>query len=129
MIVVDTHVVVWLADKPGEISDRARQALADGRRDGQLAIAAVTLREIAWLIARGRVTVPSTALEYLRFVEGRMRVIPLDARIAWQAVEFGPGYPSDPADREIGATAVVCGAKLVTKDALIRKSKEVDCIW
>jgi PIN domain nuclease of toxin-antitoxin system len=129
MIVVDTHVLVWLADRPEQISDRATKALVEARREGTLAIAAVTLREIAWLISRGRVTVRSTPLEYLQFVEARTRVIAMDARIAWQSMEFGPSYSRDPADREIGATAVVHGAKLVTKDKLIRESGEVECIW
>jgi PIN domain nuclease of toxin-antitoxin system len=129
LTVVDTHVVFWLGQDPQLLSQRAREVLAEGRREAQLAIAGVTLREIAWVLASGRVTIPTSPVEYLRFVEARFRVVALDSRIAWRAVQFGPDYPSDPADREIGATAIVLGAKLVTKDRRIRASGEVDCIW
>lgn len=129
MIVVDTRVVFWLGEDPEQLSRPAREALAQGRQEGQLAIAAVTLREIAWMLARGKALTPSSPLDYLRFVEAKFRVVPLDARIAWRATEFGPGYPRDPADRLIGATAIVLGARLVTKDSKIRASGEVDCIW
>jgi PIN domain nuclease of toxin-antitoxin system len=127
--VVDTHVVLWLGESPQLLSMRAREVLAEGRREAGLAIAAVTLREIAWMLASGRVTIPTSPIEYLRFVEARFRVIALDSRIAWRSVQFGPDYSNDPADREIGATAIVLGARLVTKDRRIRASGEVDCIW
>ena len=38
-------------------------------------------------------------------------------------------YPKDPADRIIGATALVEGISLVTADEDIRKSKALRTIW
>ena len=46
-----------------------------------------------------------------------------------QSIRFSPAYPNDPADRLIGATAIVHGMRLVTIDKKIRATKEVDCIW
>ncbi len=97
--------------------------------DGGLAIADITLREIAMLVARGRISVSTPLGIYLRFIESLFRVLPITAEIAEQSVRFSPAYPNDPADRLIGATAVVHGMKLVTIDRKIRASKEVDCIW
>jgi PIN domain nuclease of toxin-antitoxin system len=39
------------------------------------------------------------------------------------------GYPKDPADRIIGATALVEGLELVTADAQIRSSQAVATVW
>ena len=129
MIVVDTHAVIWLTQSEGLLSAPAREALVGGRREGKLAIADVTLREIAMQIVRGRIAVSSSVESYLHFIESLYIVLPINARIAAQSVHFGANYPNDPADRLIGATAVVHGARLVTKDVLIHDSKEVDCIW
>jgi PIN domain nuclease of toxin-antitoxin system len=129
MIVVDTQAVIWLTQANSQLSKAAEQALARGRIEGSLAISDITLREIAMLVSRGRVIV-STPLEvYLEFIESLFKILPITAKVADRSVRFGPNYPNDPADRIIGATAIVHGAKLVTKDELIRASGEVDCVW
>jgi PIN domain nuclease of toxin-antitoxin system len=94
-----------------------------------LAIADITLREIAWLVSTGRISVHPRLSTYLDFVESLFQVIPISGKIAERSMQFSAAYPRDPADRLIGATAVVHGARLVTKDAPIRRSGEVDCIW
>ena len=53
MIVVDTHVVVWLAEMPELLSAAAVEAIKEERRDGILAISDITLlgamaRIISW---------------------------------------------------------------------------------
>jgi PIN domain nuclease of toxin-antitoxin system len=129
MIVVDTHAVIWLSQEQGLLSEAAGLALIEGRQDGGLAIADITLREIAVLVTRGRVRVSTPLNVYLHFIESLFKVLPIDGRTAEQSMRFGPVYPKDPADRLIGATAVVHGARLVTKDEEIRASGEVDCVW
>jgi PIN domain nuclease of toxin-antitoxin system len=62
-------------------------------------------------------------------VERRFIVLPITAKIALQAYALPPSYPKDPADRVIGATAVIEGLSLVTADQAIRKSKAVPTIW
>ncbi len=129
MIVVDTHAVVWLTQEPKQLSQAARAVLVQARNEGALAIADITLREIAVQVIRQRITVSEPLAVYLRFVESIFRVLPVNGRIAERSARFGSAYPNDPADRLIGATALVHGAVLVTKDAAIRASGEVDCIW
>jgi PIN domain nuclease of toxin-antitoxin system len=129
VILVDTHAVIWLTQEQKLLSDAASVALAEGRREGRLAIADITLREIAMQVSRRRVTVSTPIDVYLRFIESLFKVVPIDARVAEQSVRFGPDYPNDPADRLIGATAVVYRARLITKDEAIRASGEVNCVW
>jgi PIN domain nuclease of toxin-antitoxin system len=129
MILVDTQAVIWLTQANLKLSKVAERTLTDGRREGTLAVADITLREIAMLVSRGRVIVSSPLEIYLEFIESLFKVLPITAKIAERSVRFGTAYPNDPADRIIGATAIVHGAKLVTKDELIRASGEVDCVW
>lgn len=129
MILVDTPAVIWLTQANSKLSEAAQRVLASGRSEGNLAIADTTLREIAMLVSRGRVTISAPLEVYLEFVESLFRVLPITAKIAARSVRFGSAYPKDPADRLIGATAIVYGAKLVTKDEQIRASGEVDCVW
>ena len=49
--------------------------------------------------------------------------------IAALAVRLPETYPKDPADRLIGATAIVEGVPLVTADKQIRQAKVVETIW
>ena len=129
MIVVDTHAVIWLTQRQDMLSTAARAALMEGRRAGRLAIADITLREIAFQVARGRVTVSTSLEEYLRFIESLFMVLPVTAPIAERSTRFSSLFPRDPADRLIGATVLVHGARLVTKDELIHASGEVQCVW
>jgi len=42
MILLDTHIVVWLAFEPDKLSKRAGEAIRAARRQGGLAIAGIT---------------------------------------------------------------------------------------
>jgi PIN domain nuclease of toxin-antitoxin system len=56
-------------------------------------------------------------------------ILPITANVTLQAFALPASYPKDPADRIIGATALVEGLTLVTADAQIRKSRAVPTIW
>ena len=129
MIVLDTHAVLWLAELPELLSERAKDAISVARRQDGVAIASKTLWELAMLISRGRVGVRTSSRDFLEAVERNFTVLPITSAIAERAVQFSKRYPSDPADRLIGATAMVNGLALVTKDQGIRGSGEVDCVW
>ncbi len=129
MILVDTPAVLWLNHADAKLSPAAKRTLVEERVKGSLAIADFTLREIAMLVLRGRVMLPSSLSDYLIFVQSLFTVLPITAKIAERSVQFGPAYPNDPADQVIGATAIVHGLQLVTSDAAIRASGVVSCVW
>jgi PIN domain nuclease of toxin-antitoxin system len=62
-------------------------------------------------------------------VERRFVIIPITANIALKAYALPPSYPKDPADRIIGATALVADIPLLTADREIRKSRAIPTIW
>ncbi len=45
MIVVDTHAVIWLTQGQDMLSTVARAVLIEGRREGKLTVADITLRD------------------------------------------------------------------------------------
>jgi PIN domain nuclease of toxin-antitoxin system len=129
VILLDTHVVLWVAQVPDLLSMSAEEAIrAERQRDG-VGISDKTLWELAMMISYGRVRVKTSLLHFLRAVEEKFTVFPVTSEIAARAVSLSAKYPRDPADRIIGATALVHGLKLVTNDELIGASGEVPVVW
>jgi PIN domain nuclease of toxin-antitoxin system len=130
LILLDTHVVIWLAQDYRRISPAAQQAIRKTReKDGGLAVSSITLVEIVRLSSHGRIHLMPSVETVLSEVEHRFIVLPITGNIALQAFELPSGYPNDPADRIIGATALVEDVPLVTADREIRKSRAVPTIW
>jgi PIN domain nuclease of toxin-antitoxin system len=130
VILLDTHVVIWLALEPARISTRARAAIEATRQRGEgLAISDITLLEIAVTASKGRIKLDASLETFLSEVEARFVVLPITGRICAQAMGLPASYPKDPADRVIAATALVEGVSLVTTDEGIRRSKALRTIW
>ena len=130
MILVDTHVVVWLAFDQDQISTKGRTAIDNARRNGVgLAIADITLLELATLVSKGRIQLDISLESFLQEVEARFVVLPISGRACVRAIGLPAAYPKDPADRIIGATALVEGLSLLTADREIRRSKALQTIW
>jgi PIN domain nuclease of toxin-antitoxin system len=130
MILLDSHIVLWLAEGVHKISSHARAAINAARRDGTgLAICDITLAELALSYARGRFSLSVPLGTFLEETESRFTVLPITARACARSVALPESYPPDPADRLIGATALVQGLPLVTADRAIRRSKALRTIW
>ncbi len=130
MILVDTHVVVWLAFDQAQLSQKARAAIDDARRksDG-LAISDITLLELATLASKGRIRLNISLESFLREIEARFTILPISGRACVRALGLPAAYPKDPADRIIAGTALVEGLSLLTADRAIRRSRALPTIW
>lgn len=130
MILVDTHIVLWLALEPERISKKVRAVIDEARGNGAgVAISAMTLVEIATLFGNRRFQLAISIESFLLELERRFVVLPINARVCARMLSLPAGYPKDPADRVIGATALVEGMGLVTADREIRRAKVVRTIW
>ena len=130
MILLDTHVVIWLAQDYRRISTKAQSVIKEARqKDRGLAVPSIALVEIARLSSCGRVSLNPDAETVLAEVERRFVILPITSNIALQAYALPENYPNDPADRIIGATALIEDIPLLTADRAIRKSRAVPTIW
>ena len=130
MILLDTHVVIWLALEPARISKKARAVIEATRHtDEGLAISDMTLLEIALIESRRRIKLNASLETLLAEVEARFVVLPMTGRVCARAIGLPAAYPKDPADRIIGSTALVHGFPLITADQAIRRAKVLRAIW
>jgi PIN domain nuclease of toxin-antitoxin system len=129
VILLDTHVLVWLTSEPGRLSKAATSAIRRANRTGGIAISAITLWELAWMVTHGRLQVAGTVESYLEEVSSRVAIRPITAKIAALANQFPYDYSNDPCDCLIGATSLSEGMVLITRDAKIRACKQLRTVW
>jgi PIN domain nuclease of toxin-antitoxin system len=130
LILLDTHVVLWLSYDHERVSPKAQAAIKQAReKECGIAISALSLIEIARLSSHGRINLTPDLGTFLSDIEQRFVVLPITAKIAVQASELPPAYPKDPVDRIIGATALIEDIPLLTADREIRKSRALPTIW
>lgn len=129
MILLDTHVLVWLASEPSNLSRKASDAIRRASQGTGIAISAITLWELAWLATHDRLEITGTVEAFVENITSRTAIRPVTVKIAVLANQLPRDYPGDPCDRLIGASALAEGIALVTKDARIRACKQVKTIW
>lgn len=130
LILLDTHVVLWLAFDESRLSAAAKNAIEETRQnESGMAISDFTLFELTLAFQKKRLGLEISLESLLVEVEQRFTVLPITRHVCAQTLTLPPEYPKDPADKVIGATALVHGLSLVTADRQIRKSRAVPTIW
>ena len=129
MILLDTHVLIWLASEPSKLSRKASEAILRASAETGIAISAITLWELAWLATHDRLNIIGTTEAFVEQIASRTAIRPITAKIAVLANQLPTNYPGDPCDRLIGATALAEGIALITKDSKIQACKEIKTIW
>jgi PIN domain nuclease of toxin-antitoxin system len=124
-ILLDTHVVHWWSAEPERVSRAATRALGEA---DELAVAAISWFELAWLARNERIVVTTPVRAWLAQLAGRLRTIAITPAIAETAVSLPASFPGDPADRLIYATAVERGWRLVTKDRRLRSHRHPSAV-
>ena len=121
MLILDTHVWVWLFDKDPRIRHCAGAIEAAADDDG-VGVSAISMWEIGMLVAKRRLTLNRPGpLEWLReaLAQPGLTLVPLTPEIAVESAALPGGFRSDPADHIIVATARIHNATLVTRDQRI----------
>ena len=85
--------------------------------------------ELTTLSSKGRIRLNISLESFLREIEERFVVLPISGRACVRALALPDTYAKDPADRIIGATAIVEGMSLLTADREIRRSRALRTIW
>lgn len=128
MIVLDTHTWLWQVAAPERLSARARAAIEAA---DQLGVCAISCWEVAMLERRGRIALDRDVRDWVGRALGTDRVVPLalSPEIAVDAALIPDEFPGDPADRIVYATARAHAARLVTKDAALRRYDARTTVW
>ena len=116
MILLDTHVLIWLWTGDVRLGTGARRVIDDALRDPGLAVSAITFWEVAMLRDKGRLDFTEDVGLWRRELLGQgLAEIPVDGEIGIRANAL-PGFHANPADRIIVSTALE-GRRLLTADA------------
>lgn len=116
MILLDTHVLLWLDQGSSRLGRTAREIIESSLTDGGVGISAISLWEVAMLVEKRRIV---TSLDLNAWRHDLLRTglieFAIDGECGIQATLLHD-LPSDPADRLIVATALRQSAALITAD-------------
>ena len=118
MILLDTHVLVWLVENGRRLGKAARETI---QTDTELCLSAMTFWELGMLLGKGQIalTMPLPAL-LDRVIREGMTIVPVSAPIAIDA-HILPRLHGDPMDRLLMATARSLDCPLMTADHVIEE--------
>jgi PIN domain nuclease of toxin-antitoxin system len=125
------HALKWWVEESPKLSKKARQAVKSAARRRELIASAFSFYEIATFERRRRVGLKISInewLDHLRLLP-ELTIQPVTDEIAKRAGGLGDGFPGDPGDRLIAATALVLDAPLVTADTKLHMAPGLTTIW
>ncbi len=118
MILLDTHVILWLRAGSQSLSSIARAEIDQALHSGDLAVSSISFWEIAMLKRKRRIALSGSLEHWYRTqLEQGIVEIPVNGTIGLRAANL-PNFHADPADRLIVATAQE-GHRLITADERI----------
>jgi len=117
MILLDTHIWVWLSDESDQLSKEHRQII-DHHRDCGLGVSVISCWEVAKLVEYGRLKLACPVDEWIEAALSLpgIRLLELTPRIAVASTQLPGQFHRDPADQIIVATARVYDLELLTVD-------------
>lgn len=119
MILLDTHVLLWLDRDDTSLGVQARATITQAWDLGEVAVSAISFWEAALLHQRGRIALRRSAAAWRSdWLEAGLRELPLDGATALLGAGLSD-FHADPADRFIAATALRHQACLLTADRSI----------
>jgi PIN domain nuclease of toxin-antitoxin system len=129
VIFLDTHVLIWFASERERLTTPALEALES---ELDLAVALVSIQEIAYLVVRKRLTMDRPVAKWVSDSLSILgaRALPPTVSTSIRAGSLDPQeFHGDPIDRLIYATAIEHDAQLVTADERLRQFDPERTIW
>lgn len=118
MILLDTHVIVWMVENNPQLG---RQAIEAVECESDRRASAMVAWEISMNIRKGRISLSAPLSAWLKdgYDSLAVREVPVTGEIALDAGSLAGGLHGDPGDRIMIATARAMGCPLVTADRKI----------
>ena len=126
MIILDTHLWIWLADENERLTERHRDIIEEERLDG-LGVSAISCWEVAKLVEYERLKIACSIEEWMdkALALPGIQYIELTPRIAIASTKLPGEFHRDPADQIIVATAREHDCDLLTIDKKILQYEHV----
>lgn len=121
-VVLDTCALIWWSLDPDLLSESARSLCGEMESQKNGLVASISLWEIALKVQRGKLDLGVDLDLYVKTLlrSDVVRVVPIDVGLWVDSVRLDWGH-RDPADRVVVALAASHGARLITKDAVIKE--------
>ena len=118
ILLLDTHVWVWLVNGDARLSRHNFQIIDEAIRVSKARVSIISIWEIATLVRKGRMSLPYHCLEWVKKSLEVSGIIlsELTPMIAVESALLSNEYLKDPADRIIMVTGKYLGARIVTAD-------------
>ena len=131
MIVVDTHIIIWDALKPDQLSKKAKKAINTANKFDGMLFCEISLWEIAMLISKSKLTIDTSYQDFVKlvFASNNYQYQGITPEIAEKSTSLVEEVNKDPADRIISATSIIKKAPLITADKNLLKTKCIETIW
>lgn len=131
MILLDTHIWLWLLHDPSQLSETARIAIDTEEPRNGLLVSAISVWEIAVKSSISKLILPLQIDEWYKLASTHSGIViePLSPLDAIASTSLPETFHKDPADRILVAIARRYDIPLVTCDAKILNYPHVRTIW
>ena len=116
VILLDTHIVVWLLLDAVELGKQARLSIQESIEAETAAISSISFWELGILIEKRQLSLTMPLASFAEQISEDIQIIPVDQQIAVESGSLPAGIHGDPGDRIIAAAARILGCPLLTAD-------------
>lgn len=128
MLILDTHVLVWIDQGSERLGQRARRQIETAYKEEELSVSAVSFLEIVMLIRNARLRFDGLVSEWrVTLLNSGFREIPADGKVSLAAAQLSE-FDGDSVDRLIVATAIEHEARIMTADTRILSYRSVPTV-
>jgi PIN domain nuclease of toxin-antitoxin system len=118
MIIIDTHVWLWLLHDPSQLSDLAREHIAREESQSGILVSAISVWEIAVKSSVGKLVLPLPIDDWYELAKSHSGIVieSLNPKDTIASTQLPGDFHKDPADRIIVAIARRYDISLITCD-------------
>jgi PIN domain nuclease of toxin-antitoxin system len=131
MIIIDTHIWLWLLHDLSQLSNAAREQIEIEEPENGILVSAISVWEIAVKSSLGKLALPLSIDDWYTLAKSHSGTVieALNPEDAIASTQLPGDFHKDPVDRIIVAMARRYDVPLITCDNNILKYPHVKTIW